>query len=119
MLVGTNVFRSELSMSLTLIPLLLAAWVAAVVLFVYVDSTGRFLWLEVVLALSGVFGAILPLVISPDIAFLINATTLILFIVSLQGFQVSQARTHVFHDKLELGCNASVVQDRGIHRSRS
>src|SRR5581483_5339387 len=106
-------------MSLTLIPLLLAAWVAAVVVFVYVDSTGRLLWLEVVLALFGVFGGILPLVISQEIAFLINATTLILFIVSLQVFQVRPARTHVFHDKLELGRNASVVQGRGIHRTRS
>jgi hypothetical protein len=106
-------------MSSTLIPLLLAAWVAAVVLFVYVESMGRFLWIEVVLALAGVFGAILPLVISPYTAFLINATTLILFIVSLQVFQARPAGSHVFHEKFGLGPEASVVQDRGIHRSHS
>jgi hypothetical protein len=106
-------------MSSTLIPLLLAAWVAAVVLFVYLESIDRFLWIEVVLALAGVFGAILPLVISPYKAFVINATTLILFIVSLQVFQARPAGRYDFHGKLGFEREVSVVRDRGIHRSGS
>jgi len=106
-------------MSSTLIPLLLAAWVAAIVLFVYIESIDRLIWVEVVLAVAGVFGAILPLVISPYIAFLINATTLIVFIVSLQVFKARPAGSHAFHEKHGFGPEASVVQDRGLHRSGS
>jgi len=104
-------------MSSTLIPLLLAAWVAAVVLFVYVESMGRFLWIEVALALAGVFGAILPLVISPYTAFVINATTLVLFIISLEVFKARPAGSYDFHGKLGFEPEISVVRDRGSRRS--
>ena len=48
------------------------------------DLADKFLWVPVFLALAGVFSAILPLAITPNVALIANAATLALFIVSLE-----------------------------------
>jgi hypothetical protein len=68
----------------SLVPVLLAMWVGAIAVLVYVDLADRFLWVPVLLALTGVFASILPLVMSPNIAVVVNASTLTLFILSVQ-----------------------------------
>lgn len=78
-------------MSSTLILLLLAAWVLAVVLFASMHLIDRLLWVQVVLGVAGVFGAILPLAISPYTAFMMNAITLGIFIISLEMFKARPA----------------------------
>lgn len=71
----------------TLVLVLLAMWVAAIAILVYADLADRFLWVPVLLALTGVFASILPLVMSSDIALVANASTLILFIFSVRVFK--------------------------------
>jgi len=68
----------------TLAVLLLAVWVVATAVLVNVDRADKFLWIPVLLAVVGVFGSILPLVISPNVAVVANSATLILFIVLLE-----------------------------------
>jgi hypothetical protein len=64
--------------------LLLAVWAGAIVVLVNVDRADKFLWIPVVLAVAGMFSAILPLAISFNVAVGANGATLILFIVSLE-----------------------------------
>lgn len=71
----------------TLVLMLLAMWVGAIAVLVCVDLAERFLWIPVLLALTGVFTSILPLVISSNIAPVANLATLILFVLSLQMFR--------------------------------
>ena len=68
----------------TLVLALLAMWMAAIAVLVSADLAERFLWVPIFLALTGVFASILPLVMSPNVAVVVNATTLTLFIVSVQ-----------------------------------
>lgn len=68
----------------TLVVLLLAVWVGAVVVFVNVDRADRFLWIPILLAVAGVFSSILPFAVSFNIALVANGAALILFIVSLE-----------------------------------
>lgn len=71
----------------TLVLVLLAMWVGAIAVLIYADLADRFLGVPVLLALTGVFASILPLVMSSDIALVANAATLILFIFSVQVFK--------------------------------
>ena len=64
--------------------LLLAVWAGAIVVLVNVDRTDKLLWIPVVLAVAGMFSAILPLAISFNVAVIANGATLILFVVSLE-----------------------------------
>jgi hypothetical protein len=67
-----------------LILLLLIVWTGSIAAFSYITLSDRHLWIPVLLALAGVFGSLLPLATTPNIALVANAATLILFIVSLQ-----------------------------------
>jgi len=71
-----------------------------IVLFVCVDLIDRLLWIKAVPAVAGVFGAILRLAISPHTAFMMNAITLALFIISLEMFKARPAGSHSFHERL-------------------
>jgi hypothetical protein len=64
--------------------LLLAVWVGAIVVLVNVERADTLLWIPVVLAVAGMFSAILPLAISFNAAVIENGATLILFMVSLE-----------------------------------
>jgi hypothetical protein len=68
----------------TLVLVLLAMWVGAIAVLVYADLADRFLWVPVLLAITGVFASILPLAMPPNIAMVVNAATLTLFILSVQ-----------------------------------
>jgi hypothetical protein len=68
----------------TLVLALLAMWVGAIAVLVYAELADRLLWLPVFLALTGVFASILPLVMSLNVAVVVNAATLTLFILSVQ-----------------------------------
>ena len=63
--------------------LILAIWVGAVVVLVYVDRADRFLWIPTLLALAGIFSSILPVTLAPHTAAVTSGVILILFIVSL------------------------------------
>jgi hypothetical protein len=71
----------------TLVLVLLAMWVGAIAILVYVNLADKFLWVPVLLALTGIFASILPLAMSSNIALVANAATLILFILSVQMFK--------------------------------
>ena len=64
--------------------LLLAVWAEAIVVLVNVERADKLLWIRVLLAVAGVFSAILPLAISFNVAVVANGATLILFMVSLE-----------------------------------
>ena len=64
--------------------LLLAVWAGAIVAFVSVERADTFLWIPVLLAVAGMFSAILPLAIPFYISVVANGATLILFMVSLE-----------------------------------
>jgi uncharacterized membrane protein YjjP (DUF1212 family) len=64
--------------------LLLAIWAGAIVVLVNADRVDKFLWIPVLLAVAGMFSAILPLAISFNVAVVANGAALILFIVSLE-----------------------------------
>ena len=68
----------------TLMLVLLAMWVGAIAVLVYADLAGRFLWVPVLLATTGLFASILPLALPFKIALVVNAATLTLFILSVQ-----------------------------------
>ena len=64
--------------------LLLAVWAGAIVVLVNADRADTFLWIPVLLAVAGMFSAVLPLAISFNVSVVANGATLILFIVSLE-----------------------------------
>jgi hypothetical protein len=64
--------------------LLLAVWAGAIVVLVNVDRADTFLWIPVLLAVTGVFSSILPLAMSFSVAVIANGATLILFMTSLE-----------------------------------
>jgi hypothetical protein len=68
----------------TLAVLLLAVWAGAIVILVSVERADKLLWIPVLLAVAGMFSAILPLAISFNVAVIANGATLILFMVSLE-----------------------------------
>ena len=68
----------------TLAVLLLAVWAGAIVILVSVERADKLLWIPVLLAVAGMFSAILPLAISFNVAVVANGATLILFMVSLE-----------------------------------
>jgi hypothetical protein len=61
-----------------LILLLLIVWTGSIAAFSYITLSDRHLWIPVLLPLAGVFGSLLPLAITPNIALVANAATLIL-----------------------------------------
>jgi hypothetical protein len=71
-------------MSEILAVLLLAVWVGAITVLLNVDRADKLLWIPVLLAVTGVFSSILPLVIPFNAAVIANGATLILFIVALE-----------------------------------
>ena len=64
--------------------LLLAAWMAAIGVFIYSDLADRFLWIPLLVALAGVFGSIFVIAIPGSITLATNAATLVIFIVSVE-----------------------------------
>ena len=68
----------------TLAVLLLAVWAGAIVILVSAERADKLLWIPVLLAVAGMFSAILPLAISFNVAVVANGATLILFMVSLE-----------------------------------
>ncbi|MGA2961514.1 MAG: hypothetical protein ABSD96_07560 [Candidatus Korobacteraceae bacterium] len=64
--------------------LLLAVWAGAIVVLVNVERADKLLWIPVLLAVAGMFSAILPLAISFNVAMIANGATLTLFMVSLE-----------------------------------
>ncbi len=76
--------------------LLLAVWVGAIAFFVSVERAEKILWIPVVLAVAGLFSAILPRAISFNVAVVANGATMILFMVSLgilnPGYRLTIAR---------------------------
>jgi hypothetical protein len=62
---------------------MLAVWTAAIAVLIYSNLADRHLWIPVVLALAGIFGSILALVVPVNIALAANLATLLLFSVSL------------------------------------
>jgi hypothetical protein len=64
--------------------LLVAAWILAIAVFVYLNLADRFLWIPVLLALAGVFGSIFVLVVPANITLAINEAILATFMVSLE-----------------------------------
>jgi hypothetical protein len=68
----------------TLVLVLLAMWVGAIAVLVHWNLADRFLWVPVLLAITGVFASILPLAMPSNIAMVVNAATLTLFILSVQ-----------------------------------
>jgi len=74
----------------TLILLLLIVWAGAIASISYITLPDKYLSIPVILALAGVFGALLPLAITPNIALLANAATLTLFIVSLERLSLKR-----------------------------
>jgi hypothetical protein len=67
-----------------LILVLLMVWSGPIAAFSYITLTDKYLWIPVLLALAGVFSSLLPLAVTPNIALVVNAATMILFIVSLE-----------------------------------
>ena len=67
-----------------LILLLLVVWTGLIAAFIHVTLSDKYLWIPVLLALVGVFSSLLPLAITPNVTLVVNAATLILFIVSLE-----------------------------------
>ncbi len=58
----------------------------------YITLPDKYLWISVLLALAGVFGSLLPLAITSNVALVANAATLTLFIVSLQSLRTNRLR---------------------------
>jgi hypothetical protein len=79
-----------------LILLLLIVWTGSIAAFSYITLSDKYLWIPVLLALTGVFSALLPLAITPHIALVANAATLILFLVSLQRLRSKRRRAIAF-----------------------
>ena len=79
-----------------LILLLLITWTGAIAAFIYMTLSDKYLWIPVLFALAGVFSSLLPLAITPSIALVANATTLILFIVSLERLRPKRRRAIAF-----------------------
>jgi hypothetical protein len=87
---GVETLRCDLADQLT--PLLLIVWTVPIVAFSYMTLSDKYLWIPVLLALAGVFSSLLPLAITPSIALVANAATLILFIVSLERSRPKRRR---------------------------
>ena len=62
----------------------------------FMTLSDKYLWIPVLFALAGVFSSLLPLAITPSIALVANATTLILFIVSLERLRPKRRRAIAF-----------------------
>ncbi len=63
--------------------LLLAVWAIALGILVYSNLADRFLWIPILLALSGLFGLILLLAIPTSTTLAAEEVTLVMFVVSL------------------------------------
>ena len=89
-------------MPLALTLMLLTIWAGAIFTFVNFDFSDERLWVPVLLALVGVFGSILPLVVAPVIALVANAATMLLFVASLETLRPNHRRavTYAHHRRL-------------------
>ncbi len=58
-------------------------WAGAIMVFVQAVRVGKYLWIGLFLAVAGLFNPIRPVAFSPTISLVLNAITLILFMVSL------------------------------------
>ena len=79
-----------------LILLLLIVWTGAIGSLSYITLPDKHLWIPVLLALAGVFGSLLPLAITPNIALVANVATLTLFVVSLERLSSKRRRAVAF-----------------------
>jgi hypothetical protein len=83
-------------MSGALVLVLLALWVGAIIILVTADRPPRFLWIPILVALTGVFASCLPLVIDYTSAGIINVILLVAFIVALASLP-KQTQGHSDH----------------------
>jgi hypothetical protein len=65
------------------VALLLVIWTVAIGVLVYSNLADRFLWIPILLALTGVFGLIFVLAIPDTIALAADEATLVMFVASL------------------------------------
>lgn len=75
-----------------LILLLLLVWTGAIAWISCLTLRDKYLWIPLLLALAGVFGCLLPFVVTFNIALVANAVTLTLFIVSLERLKPRRLR---------------------------
>lgn len=79
-----------------LILLLLIVWTGVIGWISYINLPDKYLSIPVFLALAGVFGALLPLAMTPSIALVANAATLTLFIVLMERLRPKRRRAVAF-----------------------
>ncbi len=72
---GGSAYESRPIMPETFAVLLLAVWAGAIVVLVNVERADKLLWIPVVLAVAGMFSAILPLAIPFYISVVANGAT--------------------------------------------
>jgi hypothetical protein len=58
-------------------------WVGAIVVFAQAVRAGKYLWIGLFLAVAGLFNPIRPVAFSPSVFLVLDAITLVLFMVSL------------------------------------
>jgi hypothetical protein len=69
------------------VALLLIIWVAAIGVLVYSNLADQFLWIPILLALTGVFGLIFVLAIPANVTLAADEATLVMFVASLALFK--------------------------------
>jgi hypothetical protein len=58
-------------------------WAGAIMIFVQAVRAGKYLWIGLFLAVAGLFNPIWPVAFSPSVFLVLDAITLVLFMVSL------------------------------------
>jgi len=69
------------------VALLLVIWAIAIGVLVYSNLVDRFLWIPILLALTGVFGLIFILAIPANVTLAADEATLVMFVASLALFK--------------------------------
>jgi len=64
-----------------------AVWVGAVVVFVQALRAGKYFWIGAYFAVAGLFNPIRPVAFSPSMFLILDAITLVLFLVSLDRLE--------------------------------
>lgn len=84
----------------TLVVLMLSLWVGATAVLLLVGPVGKFLWVPVLLAMTGVLCSILPLVTSWDASDAVNGAILLFFIIAMAGIQKREQQRTVHAHRL-------------------
>ena len=69
----------------TMVVLMLAVWAGATAVLLLVGPIGKFLWVPVLLAMTGVVCSVLPLVTTWETAVAANGAILLLYVVAIAG----------------------------------